>query len=86
MGGAGMNPNDVSDRAWQFAMDCECDVDGCMGQLSPEHIARLFDKATADLREDYERCQSGAMFVEWDRDSYDETSATLDAYTPGEPE
>ena len=32
-------------------------------------------------------CQSEAMY-EWDRisdrDSYDETSATLDAYTPGE--
>ena len=79
-----MKPNDVSDRAWQFA--CKHQPNDLLPMFRVA-LARSFDKATADLREDYERCQSEAMY-EWDRisdrDSYDETSATLDEYTPGE--
>ena len=51
-----MKPNDVSDRAWQFARRLHDFEPGLLEPGQYEHdecveTARAFDKATADLRE-----------------------------------
>jgi len=63
MGGAGMKPNDVSDRAWKFALERRDPYQRRLGlhvvnaaTLANEmreaaDTARAFDAATADLRE-----------------------------------
>ena len=70
-----MKPKDVSARAWAFA--CELEPTAAQyGHEAATRLARSFDAATADLREEYKLAIGGLYRNE----------EVVAAYTPDESE